>query len=80
MLSIEESSKELQLKRLEICKQCGLYKETPEGPICNSKLYINELDKNSISSRPKFGYKKGCGCNINKKIKFPRAKCIVLKW
>ena len=29
-------------ERMKICKECPLYKETPVGPICNPKLYINK--------------------------------------
>lgn len=34
-------------ERMKICKECPLYKETPVGPICNPKLYINKEGKTS---------------------------------
>lgn len=36
------ANEELYEKRMKICKECPLYKETPVGPICNPKLYINK--------------------------------------
>ena len=65
--------------RMNICKKCPLYKETPMGPICNPRLYINESDKKSVSDRPRIGYKRGCGCALTRKTRLPYAKCIVLK-
>lgn len=67
-------------ERMKVCKECPLYKETPMGPICNPRLYISESDKITISDRPKIGYKRGCGCALNRKTKLPSAKCIVMKW
>ena len=54
-------NEDLSEKRLAICKECPLYKETPMGPICNPRLYINEDNKTDYSDRPKIGYRKGCG-------------------
>ena len=71
----EDTKKE----RMAICKECPLYKETPMGPICNPRLYINESDKKSVSDRPRIGYKRGCGCALTRKTRLPYAKCIVLK-
>ena len=73
-------NEDLSEKRLAICKECPLYKETPMGPICNPRLYINENNKTDYSDRPKIGYRKGCGCALNRKTKLPAAKCIVMKW
>lgn len=73
-------NEELFEQRMKICKECLLYKETAMGPICNPKLYINEADKESVSDRPKIGYKRGCSCRLGSKTRLPHAKCIVLKW
>jgi hypothetical protein len=32
---------ELIRKRMDICKKCVLYRETKDGPICNSKRYMS---------------------------------------
>lgn len=67
-------------KRLKICKACPLFKKGAVGGICNPNLYINETDKQTVSDRPKLGYKRGCGCLLSRKCKVPNAKCIVGKW
>lgn len=67
-------------ERLAICKACPLYKETQNGPICNSNLYINIENKKDISDRSRVGYRRGCSCNLNKKTRLTIAKCIVEKW
>lgn len=67
-------------QRIQICKKCPLYKETLAGPVCNSKLYINIVDKETVSDRPKVGYRRGCSCRLTSKCRLPHAKCIVEKW
>jgi hypothetical protein len=32
---------ELIRKRMDICKGCVLYRETKDGPVCNSKRYMS---------------------------------------
>ena len=73
-------NEDLTKKSLAIWKECPLYKETPMGPICNPRLYINEDNKTDYSDRPKIGYRKGCGCVLSRKVKLPHAKCIVGRW
>lgn len=73
-------NQDLHEERMKICKECGLYKETMMGPICNPKLYISIEDKTTISDRPKVGFKRGCSCVLNKKTRAKFAKCIVEKW
>ena len=51
-------NEDLSEKRLAICKECPLYKETPMGPICNPRLYINENNKTDYSDRPKLDIEK----------------------
>ena len=65
-------------QRIKICKQCKLYKEhITLGAICNHKLYIN--DKDEISTTPKEGFKKGCGCILRSKTRVINAKCPINK-
>ena len=66
-------------KRLEICKQCPLWKETINGPICNPNKWINPQDGKS-SYFPKDGYIKGCNCLLKHKAADPKSKCIAGKW
>lgn len=73
------ANEELYEERMKVCKECPLYKETPIGPICNPKLYINITDKTSVIDRSKIGYKSGCGCRLNAKTRLPHGKCIVGK-
>ena len=41
MLDIEKMKEE----RLAICKECAIYKEGPNGPVCNSAKYISKDGK-----------------------------------
>lgn len=66
-------------KRMAICKKCGLYKETPAGPICNPKLYISKEDKTTISTTQKIGFIRGCSCRLSSKTRVNGARCIVNK-
>lgn len=67
-------------ERMKICKECPLYLEGPMGARCNSRLYLSETDKTTVSDRPKIGFKRGCNCMLQKKLRQPMAKCIVGKW
>ena len=69
----------LSEKRLRICIKCPLYRKTPMGAICNNKLYISK-DGKEVLNYGKEGYVKGCGCNSDKKVRIPNAKCIIKKW
>ena len=73
-------NEDIKDKRMEICKKCPLYKETPMGPICNPRLYISETDKITVIDRPRVGYKRGCGCRLNAKTRLQNSKCIINKW
>lgn len=64
--------------RMEICKQCPLYKGTAMGPICNPKVYMNEDGETSDYQRP--GFKKGCGCRLNAKTRLQYATCTHGRW
>ena len=74
------NNQSLYEERMKICKECGLYKETMMGPICNPKLYISVKDKTTISNTPKVGFKRGCSCRLSAKTRAKFAKCIVEKW
>ena len=66
-------------KRMNICKQCPLYKESSYGPVCNSSKFISP-DGKDWSWLNKKGYIRGCGCRLNNKTKNPNSKCIVNLW
>lgn len=67
--------------RMEICRRCPLYKiDSVYGPVCNKRLYISEEDKLTVTTWPRAGFKKGCGCKLNWKAKNANAHCIVNKW
>lgn len=70
---------DLRELREHICMECGLYKETYLGPICNPNKYINTEDKTTISDVPRIGYKRGCSCRLNAKWVSPNSRCIVGK-
>lgn len=71
-------NEDLSNARLEICKECPLYKETSMGPICNPQLFIN--NEGEISQVKRQGYVRGCACRLNAKTRLTYAKCIVGKW
>lgn len=71
---------ELAKKRLEICKQCPLYRESSRyGATCDNAKYISK-DGLSWSRIKKPGYIRGCGCNLIRKAERPNSHCIVGKW
>lgn len=72
------NNEDLFEKRLNICKECPLYKDTALGPICNPKLYIDKNNNTSTSKRD--GYVKGCGCRLNAKTRLTYSKCVINKW
>lgn len=66
-------------ERVAICEQCPLYIVSSVGPKCNSRLYLNPLT-NETSTVPLQGYKSGCGCLLNNKIRQKFSKCPLGKW
>lgn len=66
-------------RRMEICKQCPLYKESMVGPICNSRLWYNPSTGETSTIR-QMGFKNGCGCRLNAKTRLQSAKCTLGKW
>lgn len=77
---IMENVDDLYENRMKICKECPLYLDSPMGARCNSRLYLSEADKKTVSDRPKLGYKRGCNCMLQRKLRIPSAKCVVGKW
>lgn len=72
---------DLYLERIEICKQCPLYKlDVFAGPICNNKKWMSLDDLHSVSDIPRPGYKKGCGCRLNAKTRLGHRHCPFNKW
>ena len=47
-------------ERTKICRSCPICDTDKE--ICNAKLYLNP-ETNDVSTTPKPGYIKGCGCS-----------------
>lgn len=76
---IMNQNEDLHQKRMQICKQCGLYKESALGPMCNSKAYVKKYE-NDIKYHPEPGYVRGCGCLIDKKSRYPQSTCPAGKW
>ena len=64
-------------KRKEICLSCPIY--SPSRKICNPKLWINP-DNDDVSTHPKSGYIRGCGCAVLVKMKNMALHCIANKW
>lgn len=64
-------------ERREICQQCPIF--SPNRGICNPKLYLNP-DTNEISTSPKVGYIRGCGCAIMIKMRNLNSHCVAGKW
>ena len=72
-------NKNVSKPRLEICKKCQLYKETALGPVCNSKLCVNQ-ETGEISKKKLDGFICGCGCRLNAKTTLMNASCPLNKW
>lgn len=56
---------------------CGIYDS--ENKLCNGSLYLNPIT-NDVTTKPKSGYTKGCGCYIPRKVLNYNAKCPAGKW
>ena len=80
IISLNESIRDLVRKRMELCKHCPLYKSKYFVlPICNDKLYLNPKN-NDVSTHPKEGYTRGCGCSLDFRTNNPKAHCPCKKW
>lgn len=78
--NLVKNEQELFNYRIEICKQCKLFKkDNILGDICNSKLYLNP-DTDEISTIRKKGFNKGCGCVLKAKCRVRSSVCPNNKW
>lgn len=73
------SNKDLAETRLKICRDCLLYDHRSYGDICNDNLYLNP-ETDEVSSFPRNGYFRGCGCRLKAKTTLPTAHCPANKW
>lgn len=69
---------ELSESRMKICRKCPIFKNVLGG-ICNSKLWLNP-ETNEVSTEPKQGFFRGCGCILKKKVNVSYANCVAGKW
>lgn len=70
----------LEEQRINICRNCPLYKETVLGPICNNKwldLDTGEVFENRIDNKNMI---KGCKCRLESKTRLEKAKCPASYW
>lgn len=80
MVDVYEQQEALYEERKAICESCPLCKMIGDKMICNPNLYLNIEDKITVSSIPKVGYKRGCGCFQSKtKLSNPVSKCPLQK-
>ena len=63
--------------RTIICRSCPICDTVTE--MCNAGLYLNPKT-NDVSTYPKEGYIKGCGCHLKWKIANKKSKCPAGKW
>ena len=64
-------------ERTKICRACSIC--DTEREMCNAKLYVNP-DTNDVSTSPKPGFIKGCGCYLKYKIENINKHCPAGKW
>lgn len=64
-------------ERTKICRACSIC--DVEREVCNAKLYVHP-DTNDVSTTPKEGYIKGCGCHLKFKIENINKHCPAGKW
>lgn len=76
MLNYEEK---LRDSRIAVCLQCPLHQYVSIGLICNSQYYLDPIT-DTISSYPKPGYYKGCGCRLEAKTRVKNENCPAKKW
>ena len=73
------SNQSISESRMQICRECPLYKQSTVGPVCNSRLWLN-IDTNQVSNTKKPGFKNGCGCRLNAKTRLSYSHCPLKKW
>lgn len=72
-------NQDISEQRMEICRECPLYKQTVMGPVCNSKLWLDTIT-GEVSDVKRPGYKSGCGCRLQAKTRLSYTHCPVGKW
>lgn len=65
------------MSREEICRQCPICNK--ELWVCSANLYLNPKT-NEVSTNPKEGFIKGCGCYLKNKIANLNKHCPAKKW
>lgn len=60
--------------RIAICQKCAISRMTEFGLKCDERKYLNP-ETNESSFFKKDGWKKGCGCLIQVKIKNSNNHC-----
>lgn len=71
-------NEDISQNRLKICYACPIY--SPKlGGMCNNKLWLNVIT-GDVSTEPKEGYKRGCGCRLQSKTRLANAVCPLGKW
>lgn len=67
-------------ERISTCRECKLIiQDDIFGEVCNPSLYLN-VNTNQISSKPKIGFKNGCGCVLRAKARVLAEECPLGKW
>ena len=73
------NNEEIAKARIRICKKCPIMKDSFIGYVCSSKLWLNPKT-GDISTERKDGYKRGCGCRLNAKVRDTKSSCPACKW
>ena len=66
-------------ERLEICKKCPIMRMTEYGMKCDDRKWISPDGKEG-SFLKKDGWKKGCGCMLQYKVRTQTNHCIAGLW
>ena len=66
-----------KLNTESICRKCPIF--NPNNVTCNPNLWINP-DTDDVSTYPKAGYIRGCGCKLKFKWANKSNHCIAGKW
>ena len=64
-------------ERKKICESCPIFE--PVKGLCNPKLWLNP-NTNEVSTGPRSGYIRGCGCHIFIKMRNLTNHCVAGKW
>lgn len=75
---IRNINEDLKNDRINVCRDCALFKESAYGHLCSS-IYL-DVDNNEAKTKPFTGAVKGCGCVLEAKARLLNAKCPANKW